>query len=292
MRVVSLAFLALTLGEVARAAACCAGGNPKSFITLQRLQTFEVGLSSTFRDVYGEYDLYGDLEDSGRNQTLSLLFGAGARLTTDLQASLTLPLVHQENKFGRDANTRSGLGDIILGAQYTLLESLFQDEWYPTVTLAAGIKTPTGKIETNLGGVRTPGTGNGTWEPFLGVGLQKTYGPAILAFRASYSARLAKDALDKGDAVELIESVSYLFSQPFSIAAGLTQTWTLDDRISGQTKADSATRVASAFIAPTYFLTRYWSIGGGVDFALPLDRAGVNQQAGRSVTLTTKYGFY
>jgi hypothetical protein len=97
-----------------------------------------------------------------------------------------------------------------------------------------------------------------------------------LGLRLSYGARI-----NRADAVELTESVSYLFNEQLSVAAGLTQNWTFDD-----------TRVAGAFVAPTYFVTRYFSVGGGFDFSLPFDRAGVNSQAARAVTLTAKYGFY
>ena len=45
--------IALFVSRAALGAACCLGGSVKSFISLQRLQTYEVGFSTSVRDVYG-----------------------------------------------------------------------------------------------------------------------------------------------------------------------------------------------------------------------------------------------
>jgi len=282
-----LLVLALLASSELWAAACCGGGSAKSFISLQRLQTYEVGLSSTFRDVYGEYDTYGELGEVSRNQTLSLLFGGGMRVTQDLQVAVTLPLVHQQNLY-----SRQGLGDAVFSAQYTALESLFIDDWYPTLNLFAGVKTPTGSQETLRDGRAYPGTGNGVWEPYFGVQASKTYGSFILLARAGYTARLLHDGNDKGDGIDLAESITLVVLPELSLAFGSTQSWNFDDRIGGGIRADSASRGVTFFFAPTYFLNRYWSVAGGFEASPNWNRFGVNQPAFQSVTLTTRYGFY
>lgn len=288
-----LAFLAyFVLSTNAWAAACCAGGSAKSFITLARLQTYEVGLSTTFRDVYGEYNLYGDLEETQKNQTATLLFGAGARLTQELQVSLAMPLVNQRNAFGTSPTSRSGLGDITLGAQYIALESLFLDDWWPTITVLGGAKLPTGTEEEMRNGRRFPGTGNGIWEPYLGVQAHKVFGAFSLLTRATFTLRPAHAGVDRGDGIDLVESFTWLPFPELSATIGATQVWNFNDRIGGATRPDTATRGFTFFASPTYFLTRYWSIAAGVEATPSWERLGVNSQAFQSVSVTTRYGFY
>lgn len=261
------------------AAACCAGGGPKSFISLARLQAYEIGISSTVRDVYGEFDLHGELGETPKNQTYSLLLGAGARLTQDLQWVATVPLVHQVNRFGRSDTTESGLGEILTSLDYVLLESLFSDEWYPTLSVYAGAKLPTG-------------VGNSLWEPFVGLTAKKIFGPLTLSLRSGFTGRLIRQGFDRGDMVDLVESASYSFNERLSLAVGSTQAWTFNDRLHGQIKTDSATRVATVFLSPTYYVDRYWSVAAGLEAALPFAKTGVNAQASRVFSLTTKYGFF
>jgi len=280
--------LCYALANPAWGAACCAGGSAKSFINLARLQTYEVGFSTTFRDVYGEYNLYGELEETQRNQTTTLLFGAGARLTQDLQVSLTAPIVNQLNAFGPTPTSRLGLGDVVVGAQYIVLESLFIDDWWPTLTVLSGVKLPTGSEEAIRDGRRIPGTGNGLWEPYAGLQLHKNFGDITLLARASFTVRPPHLGLNRGDGVDLIESITWVARQDLSLALGATQNWNGNDN----GKPDSAMRTYSFFVSPTYFLTRYWSISAGIDATPSWDRVGVNSQAYQSISFTTRYGFY
>ncbi len=282
MRAASTFFIFAFLPRAALAAACCLGGSVKSFISLQRLQTYEVGVSTTARDVYGRYNLFGELDEAEPNQTLTLALGAGARLTQDLQAFLILPWVYRTEGGGRTDGTRAGVGDAVVGAQYTLIESLFRDDWYPTVTLTGGAKLPTGSTETKLGGKMVPGTGNGVWEPFFGIGLEKPLGFPTISLKATYTGRTGDRGAALGDMIELTGTVTAVLHQRFSLAAGATQAWILKD---GQ-------RVASLFLTPTYYITRFWSVAAAAEVTLPMDGFGIGQQAMRAFTVTTRYGFY
>lgn len=271
-------------------AACCSGGSPKSFISLSRLQNHEIGLSTTFRQVYSFFNAYGEQEEAQKNQTTSVTLGVGTRLSQDFQVSAILPFVRQVT--GANTPSREGVGDATVSAQYTAVESLFSSDWYPTLHLIAGVKLPTGLQATKDGKQLLPGTGNGKWEPFVALGMQKNFGPVTLALRSAYTARLLHENIDSGDAIELVESLSYLFSERLSVALGSAQTWTWNDKIDGLIRPDTNTRAVSVFVSPTYFLNRYWSVSTAVDGALPIERIGVNSQAALSFSLTSRYGFY
>jgi hypothetical protein len=297
-----LPFLVLifVLTERSFGAACCAGGSAKTFVSLQRLQNYEVGLSSSFRDVYGIYNPYGDLLEADKIQTLTVSFGAAARLADWMEGFVVLPFVYQLKKSVKIINSRTNLGDVVGGARFLLLESLFRSDWYPNVALVLGMKFPTGVIETVSDGKVIPGTGTGTWEPFLSLELRKEYAPITLAVAVSYTGRLKRMApgagaageieVKEGDKVELSETASYAFSRRFNTALGSSQAWEFDRTVSGVTVPYTFSRVASLSVSSTYFFTQFFSLTGGFDVSIP--RFGVNQQAPRSVTLTTKYGFY
>ena len=159
----------LTLGFEIQGAACCAGGGPRSFIALQEMQEYEIGFSTSYREVYGLFDVDGSLIDAETNQTMSLSFGAAARVMDDLEAFAILPLVNKLQGVGGQTFSAGNIGDILLGGRYTLYRPLLLSEWYPTVVLLGGIKLPTGQTEPVL-------VGNGAWEPAIGLEFNKALG--------------------------------------------------------------------------------------------------------------------
>lgn len=278
------------------------GGGPKSFIQLRELQTYQVGLSSSFKDVYGHYDAFGDLYKTDKSQTFTLAVGAGARLADDLDAFVTVPWVYQLKETVGKPGDATNLGDVIFGAKYVLLRSLFQDDWYPTISVTGGVKAPTGTVEKlSSEGKIIPGTGNGIWEPFLGIGIQKDYRFVILGFNATYTRRFQRTVADtngaplsvkEGDRVELSEILTFPLSRRFSVSGGSAQTWDFATRINGAAAADTSARMATIVLSASYFLNQYWSITAGSEVAVPIAKLGVNQEATRSITVTTTYSFY
>jgi hypothetical protein len=291
MKLILLILLAAA-APTAFGAACCGGGGPLSFITLQQLEDVQIGMATSVRDVFGWYNPYGELEETERNQTYTVTLGAGKRLTPDLALTATVPLVYQANGAGRSATSRASLGDTLVGAQYTVMRALFQDDWQPTVTLNAGAKLPTGAVERFGLNRYLPGTGNGQWEPYLGVQLQKSYRAWIFSLTGNYSLRLPRDGYSVGDRIDAIESVTYLFDRRFSLGLGSDQSWLTRAEIAGRYVPDSAGRAIDVFLTPTYFLTQVFSISATASATLPIPGWGVNHQAARAFTLTTQYGFF
>lgn len=286
--------IALLLAETARGASCCLGGSPKTFIQLRRLQTYELGLSTTMRDIYARYDEFGERESTDGNQTYSLTWGGGARLTEYVQAFAVLPLVYQVNRYG---NTTAGLarpGDATLGMSWTVLEHLFFDDWYPTVTLTTGAKIPTGRREVVEAGRHVPGTGNGVWEPFLGASVRKDFEWATLSFSANFTRPFGDldYGIKDGNHWELIEAVSVPLNRRFSVGGGSNQTWIAEKAQNGATLPNSSQRSVGAFLTSTYFLTPLVDLTGTFEFTVPASHLSVNYPAYRAATLTVKYGFY
>jgi len=232
-----------------------------------------VGISASVRDVYGRYNDYGELERSAKNLTSTLSFGAATRLGANMEAFLVIPMIFQETAYGERLGTRSSIGDIVLGSKWTILESLFADDWYPTAALLYGIKFPTGSLETrNPAGQIIPGTGNGIWEPYLGLDLKKRLGRFTFAIGGSYTFKWQ---------VEIAESATFHASRRLGLALGSSQLW-----------AFSSQRVVTAFISGTYFPNPFLSVGLTFDSAIPIERFGANQQAARTIIATMKYAFF
>jgi len=295
--------LSLLLNPRLFGAACCVGGSPKTFLSLQRLQKYELGLSNSFRDVYGNYNPFGDLVEADKNQSLTLSLGADARLTHFLEAFFVFPWVYQTKQTGSGTHYRSTIGDLSVGARWMLLESLFQSDWYPTVGLVGGVKAPTGSVESvSSEGRLLPGTGTGNWEPYLALELKKDYAPITVVLAAGLTVRLSRNAPDPaggpnllvrdGNRMEFSETVSYALSRRLNIALGSNQFWELDRSIDGSVIPFSSSRAIGLALSSSYFFTQFLSLTGAVDFSIPRDRLGVNQQASRTFNFTVKQGFY
>lgn len=290
-------FAAIILALVAPfayGASCCVGGSPKTFIQLRRLQTYEVGLSTSVRDTYGRYNLYGERETTAGDQTYTVAWGIGARLTEKAQIFSVLPLVHQISRYGATSVSHTSPGDALVGGTWAVVEQLFFDDWYPTVALTAGAKLPTGKVETVRAGRRVPGTGNGLWEPFVGLSLRKDFEWVTFSFSANFSRPFGKleGDISEGNRWELSEALNVPFGRRFSFGGGLAQIWVGNKRQGGLVLADSAERSSGAFLTSTYFVTPLVDLTLTADSSLPANGLSVNYAAYRSLTFTVKYGFY
>lgn len=282
---------------------CCLGGGPKSFIQLRDLQNYQLGVSSSLRDTYGRYDAYGDLVRAEKDQTFTMAFGAGAKFIENLDSFVILPIVYRIKQSALIDVDRGNLGDVLVGSRLTVLRSLFHDEWYPTINISAGLKVPTGTVDgLSQDGHIAPGTGNGIWERFVGLGLQKDYGFLILNGSMTYTGRFGRTitgpgqedpiVVKEGDRIELSESGLFPLTRRLSITVGSAQEWDLPRKLAGQMVSDSEARVTSLFFSSNYFLTQYWSLSAGAEFSVPIARLGMNLEATRTMSLTSTYTFY
>lgn len=293
----------LFASSIASAGSCCLGTGPKSFVQLRHLQNYELGIATSLRDTYGRYDSYGSLVNAETNQSYQLSLGASVRATPRMEAYAILPFVSQRKGYVGAVSQSTNLGDILIGTRVDVFDTLFEDEWLPNIKLIASVKIPSGSVDLieTTGRIR-PGTGNGIWEPSLGVSLTKDYSSAIMGFSGAYTRRFAKTVRDpirqtsisvkEGDRIELTESITVPITTRFSAGGGLSQAWDMDQQVEGNAIADSSGRVMSAFINANYFVTRFVNIGAGFEAALPVEKFGANQEAFRSFTASMTYAIY
>ncbi len=280
------------LSRLGFAAACCIGGSSKSFISLQRLQKYEVGTSLSYKEDYGRFTPTGDVEPVETHRTVSVLIGAGVRFHQDWQMQMTVPLLSQAKSYGARSETAYGLGDTTLGVDWTVLEALFITDWYPTIRLQTGVKIPSGSVEEKTGGVWRPGTGNGLWEPYVGIGFEKSLGKFKLGIRTGYTTRMTATRDRLGDVFELSESLSFSPLPRLVLAVGTTQSWTGNSQVGGKTIAGSSGNAISVFMQPTFFIDRFWSVAVSAEFTVPQARWSHNSAASQSYSVTTRYGFF
>jgi len=273
------------------AAACCLGGSSKSFLSLQRLQKYEFGTALSYKEDYGHFGSAGLIEPGEIHRTFQMMMGGATRLHPDWQIHAFAPLVSQFKSYGARQDSSLGLGDVMLGVEWTALEALFTSDWYPTVRVQTGLKLPTGSVEKKIGGTWTPGTGNGMWEPYASLAFEKKLGQFTLGLRGGFTGRFSSG--DKlGPQLDLSETVAYNFTPRFSLAVGSTQWWNGNSNVSGKTIADSGGSAITAFVQPTYFLDRTWSVSLAADFSVPQNGWSRNTPATQSVSLITRYGLF
>lgn len=259
------------------ASACCAGGGPKSFLSLQRLQKHEVGFSSTLEDTYGNFSPFGELHESRQRGAFKMSLGFATRILSTMETSVIVPFVTQ---FRDDGFTpKSGVGDLLVSGRWWVWENLLNDSLIPSVALTTSLKFPTGETITPL----VPGTGNGFWEGSFGVELKKEWAPIFFQLSGSYTAFLNRKNLNKGDYFELSELVGVIWSRRLNTSLGISQTWELMGQQS---------REVQSFLSLTYFMTQFWSLNGSYQFTVPLESLSVNRDAVRAFSLSARYGFY
>jgi hypothetical protein len=286
-------FFALVVSSnVAYPLACCAGGNAKSFVSVKSLQKYELGIATSFRDVYGVYNRDGDIEDFAKNQSVTLSLGLAARLARSLQGTFVIPFVYRYFESGSSNRSGATVGDALIGIQYTLVEPVFHDDWYPTVSAFGYLKFPSGSIAGKIKGVEIPGTGNGIWEPSVGVQLEKPIGTLTATLRASYTGRIARSETKEGDSFELMESLSLPIGKHFVVATGSSQTFYNERSINTVPIHGSGGKSISIFLTPTVFLTQLLSVSGGIEFSVPLHGWGRNQPASQLFSLAARYALF
>jgi hypothetical protein len=282
-------------GNFAMPAACCLGGTPRNFISLQKLQRYELGVSTAYRNIYGQYDSYGALVPFDGSETLSLSLAGGTRLTNQLETYAVMPFIYQHDGVVTSTQTTTSLGDAIFGFRYVLAQTSFQDDWYPDLFLLTGLKIPTGAVETPVNSRLLPGTSNGLWEPYAGLLVQKQWGRLIFSASGSYTFRIGAgpaDLVQDGDRIDCAETVTYVYSKQFSLGVGSSQGWTLFRSQRGRTLVDGAGRLTTVFLNPTYFLGAGWSIMAVLDQTIPISSFGVNETAATTLSLVAKYDVF
>lgn len=298
-----LFFLAIALlSKPLMAGSCCIGSGPRSFVQLKHLQSYDVGIATSFRDVYARFNPYGVKAENDRDQIYTLAFGGSARVTPRSEVYGIVPLVSKTKAYGGIYENNSDLGDVSLGTKVLLYDPFYGEDWFPETKLLGAVKLPTGRADT-LGGDRkiVPGTGNGMWEASLGVQFTKDLTDIVAGFAATYTRRFSRTAFQpsgvdlqvrEGDRIEFTESLTVPVSQRLSFSGGSTQVVDFDTTVNDSLVSDSGGRYTTGFVGASYFVTRLWTLSAAFEAVLPIEKLSVNQQAFRTLTFTTTYAIY
>ncbi|NBX93157.1 MAG: hypothetical protein EBQ85_08015 [Proteobacteria bacterium] len=287
-------FIAVLLDLSVWGAACCGGGGPKSFLALQELQNFDFSLVSSFQESYGWHNARGEAFSRKGPIDITLQASTVGRLSPNWEAFGRFPIIYRTTDYGAITQSRSSLGDITLGLRWTLLRSLFVEDPFPTVSLVLGSKLPTGLSEIKENGVFKPGTGNGMWEPLVGLSFRKDYFGWLGNIDATWSPQIggSKGRSERENQLSLTESLSYAFSRRFNWGLGSSQTWGFEKEMEGHIIPGSASRGLAVFTSANYFISQFTSVGAGVECSVPWDGFGINQPITRTASLNVRYGFY
>lgn len=287
-------FVLMTFQSLGWGAACCGGGGPKSFLSLQELQNFDVALLSSFQDSYGWYNSSGEAFSRRGPVDYSLQISSVGRLAPNWEAFGRVPMVYRVTDYGANRQARSSLGDISVGLRWTFLRSLFVEDPFPTISLVMAGKIPSGLTETIEQGVFRPGTGNGLWEPLVGLSFRKDYygwlGNIDFTFVTPYGN--LKGQMVRENQINLTETLSYAFSRQFNLGGGSTQSWTFAKEMNGKDLPEAGGRSLSLFTTANYFLTQFTSVGTAFEWSVPADGFGVNQPINRTLSFNVRHGFY
>lgn len=275
-------------------APCCGGDSPKSFFSLQELQTFDFSLVSSFRDFYGWYTPEGQAVEKKGPTDLSLQASSVVRLSPNWEGFLRLPLMLRTTEDGTGQESRFNLGDMSLGTRLTILRSLFVEDPFPTISVVVAAKLPSGSIESKESSFIRPGTGNGLWEPMAGLSFRKDYYGLLANIDFTFTQLLGQVSgrSVREKQIFLTESVGYSVFRELNVTLGSNQMWSFDRGTVGESVVNSQGRSIGAFASANYFMTQFASLGAQVDWTLPVDGFGVNQPIARGASLSFRYGFY
>lgn len=295
MKLWSFSLFYFVWAQLAWGGACCLGGGPRSFVQLRALQSYDLGVATSFRDVYGRHNPYGDVVRAEKLQTYTMAVGGSARLFQSLETYAILPFVFKNRSIASKMQSAGNVGDALVGARWTLYDPLFSEDWFFETKLLFAVKAPTGTTDAL-------GSGNGIWEPSLGVQFQKDFLSWIAGLSVSYTARFARKvysdvqraalSVKEGDRVELLETVTVPVTRYLSISGGSSQVWDLGSSINGKGVSDSHGRYITGLLSATYFVDRFWKWTLALESTIPVARFGANEDAYRSLTLTSTYAIF
>ncbi|MFM8269469.1 MAG: hypothetical protein ACKN9V_04700 [Pseudomonadota bacterium] len=258
---------------------CCLSGGARSINSLQAMQRIDLGLATSFQDYSSWYNF-------------SLQASTTARLNPNLEMFGRLPLIQHRVDLKTKRDSQTSLGDVGLGLRMTLLRSLFVEDPHPTVSWVVGAKLPTGTQDLQVGNLFQSRSGNGLFEPLVGLSFSKEYYDWLVAIDFSYTRLQGKisNLLVEDNQVNVTETLSYALNRNWQMGAGSNQLWSFGRKLNRSALADPTGKSLSVFGLLNYYVTPFTSLGAHVDWAF--ETLSRNQPATRSASLSVRYGFY
>ncbi|MGK5086968.1 hypothetical protein WDW86_05375 [Bdellovibrionota bacterium FG-2] len=294
---------------IALAASCCAGSGGQSLCVLPSEQRYEIGVTTSFRAITGEFDPYGNYtanKDSSSYYQINTVVGGAYRLGEDWQAGVSVPVISNHRTFSGKALNTTGMGDPTVEARYTFWEDLAFLPFRPQLTFYSGVRLPFGKtVYDSPDPYGLDSVSDGTTHIHAGFTAAKLYRPLRASIDGAYFYPIARtvDSMRgapisspyqyrAGNRFQLNESASYLVNQRWSGTLGMRQLWVLQDSINKNAVDGSAQRLFSSLASLNYFPTAAWALSMNYETVFPFYRYLANQPNAQSVALGLTYGGY
>lgn len=297
--------LILTGNDFALAASCHGGGGGESVCVLTLEQNIQLGITTSLRDIKGEFDPYGHYTPNpigNTTTTWTTVIGSAIRLNEDWQLGVSLPVMQTKQVINNEPISHTGIGDPSVEGRYTLWEDLAFLVYKPELSFYVGARLPLGKSiyeSTHVSGADI--TGSGFVTAHVGATAAKLYRPVRIAVDGALFYPFAKEVqkirntpistpyqLKSGNRFQLSESVTYLPTTQWSGTLGFRQLWSLESSIDGSSVSGSAGRSFWGMIALGYFQDD-WSYGLSYETSFPFERYFANQSRSDAFTLNAAF---
>jgi hypothetical protein len=272
MKSLTFIFVMCVMAVCLQASECCLGGGVRSLNSLQAMQRYDVGLTTSFQDYSSWYNL-------------SVQAYSAVRLTPNLEVFGRVPVVQHKVDYGGRHENQTGLGDVNLGLRMTILRSLFVEDLFPTVNLVFAAKIPTEGKDFQQGNLFQARSGNGLLEPLMGVSFSKEYYDWLGMIDLTYL-RLQGSVLEKiieDNQVNVAATLGYAVNREWHLGLGSNQMWSFGRRVNHELPADGYQKNISFFSYVNYFVTQFTSVGVHLDWSAPNSR---------TASVSLRYGFY
>lgn len=291
----------------APASSCCAGGGGQSICVLPYEQRYQIGVTSTYRFIEGEFDPYGNYTRNAEGYSfrqITTVVGGAYRLGEDWQAGLSVPVITNQQTISGNSRSATALGDPAIEARYTLFEDLAFLRFRPQITFYGGVRLPLGNsIYDSRDPYSLDVVGDGTTTFHAGINASKLYRPVKFTLDSTFFYPTERTVnrmrgavvpspyqLRTGNRFQFVESVTDLLNSRWSGVLGLRQLWVSQSSINGNAGEGSAQRLFSSLAAVNYFLENSWAFALNYETAFPFFRYLANQPNAQSVALAMTYG--
>jgi len=272
MNIFQFFIILFTLAGGLRASECCLGGGTRSLNSLQAMQKYDFGLTTSFQDYSSWYNL-------------SLQAYSAVRLTPHLEVFGRVPVVQHKVDYGARRESETGLGDVSLGLRMTVLRNLFVEELFPTVNVVFAAKLPTEGKDFHQGNLFQTRSGNGLLEPLIGVSFSKEYYDWLGMIDLTY-VRLEGTVFEKfirDNQINATATLGYAINREWHLGVGGNQMWSVGRALNREASLGDVVNTLSLFSYVNYFFTPFASVGTHLDWSSPNSR---------TASLSLRYGFY
>ena len=271
----------------AAAQVCCVG---TGLVTPARLRTFEdraLGIQMRARSVMGAFGGTGSYAASAAgNSELAFqedLYGA-LRLGARFQIGVLAPFVQTARQAGGLSGWGGGLGDVAASGRFDAFTAGAHGAW-PGVAILAALAVPTGRpLDESDDPLATSGTGSGSFEGSLGLGVEEIIGSGFVSLTGWVSQRSARAVagVEQSFAPRLSALLAggYTFGHDVTAGAFASVLRQGDARDAGGPIANSGVALVTGGAALALPFWQSWRLQATLFADLPIHGWGRNQTAG------------